>query len=388
MHASFRPRHAVLIAVLALVATSGRELAGRIPQPDPVAEAIKRVQDRIAPDTRVSVFDIKAATRGTALEVTGEVDGAAAREAVLQALRDVGRSPVVDKIVVLPDPQFAARPLGVVTVSVAVMKTRASHESELASQLLMGSVVRILKRNGWYYVQSLDDRYLGWMEPDHLALMAKADVEAFEHAPRVVVVSPYAWVRSQPSGDAPPVCDSVIGDIFRTTGRAGDFLTVQLPDLRTGYVSQHEVSDYADWKAARRVTADTVEQTARLFMGVPYLWGGTSVKGFDCSGFVKIVFHLNGLELQRDADQQADEGAPVALDPSFSQVRRGDVLFFGPRPGAVNITHTGIYLGAKLFIHCAGLVKLNSFDPASPLYNANLLGRLVKVRRMSFPPHA
>ena len=109
---------------------------------------------------------------------------------------------------------------------------------------------------------------------------------------------------------------------------------------------------------------------------------GTSAKGFDCSGFVKTVFRLNGRELQRDADQQSNEGVAVATDDELSQLKKGDVLFFGPRAGVTRITHTGIYLGGKLFIHCSGLVKLNSFDSASPIYSENLLKRLVKVRRM------
>jgi cell wall-associated NlpC family hydrolase len=160
---------------------------------------------------------------------------------------------------------------------------------------------------------------------------------------------------------------------------------VQLPDGRKGFVADADATDYQAWKASRRISPEAIERTARRFMGVPYLWGGTSAKGFDCSGYLKTVFRLNGLELQRDTDQQATEGVAVPTDNDLAEVRKGDVLFFGPRAGVTRITHTGIYLGGKLFIHCAGMVKLNSLDPASPIYSENLLKRLVKVRRFATP---
>ncbi len=287
----------------------------------------------------------------------------------------------------LPDPAFAEKPLGIVTVSVAVQKTKPSHASELGNQLIMGMVVRVLKKEGgWYYVQSLDDRYLGWMETDHLAFVTKEQADAFSqgaarHRDGALRVRAREGGRRCAAGVRPGRGQR---DARGRTVPSGWF-AVQLPDGRVGFVSRADAADYAPWKASRAITPENIEQTARRFMGVPYLWGGTSAKGFDCSGFVKTVFRLNGFEPQRDADQQSNEGAPVDTANDLAHLTKGDVLFFGPRPGVTRITHTGIYLGGKLFIHCAGLVKLNSFDPASPIYSDSLLKRLVKVRRYSKP---
>ncbi|HEY3381717.1 MAG TPA: NlpC/P60 family protein [Vicinamibacterales bacterium] len=383
MHRLHRSRRIAFAALLGLiVATSAPTIRGTVGQAAP-ADVINRVKAQYAPDTRLTVFDVKAEAKGNALEVSGDVEQTAAKDAILKALLEAGYANVVEKIAVLPDPAFAAKPLGIVTVSVAVMKTKPSHASELGNQMVMGSLVRVLKReSGWYFVQSMSDRYLGWMEPDHVAFMTKERVDAYQQASHAIVTSWFTVVREQAVDNSPVVADLVMGNVLETTGKSGTWQAVTLPDGRAGFVDGAAVTDYATWKSSRALTGENIEKTARLFTGVPYLWGGTSPKGFDCSGFAKTVFRLNGVELQRDADQQSNAGEAVATDNDLAQLRKGDLLFFGPRPGVARITHVGIYLGDKRFIHCAGMVKLNSFDPASPIYSDTLLKRLVKVRRM------
>jgi hypothetical protein len=97
------------------------------------------------------------------------------------------------------------------------------------------------------------------------------------------------------------------------------------------YLAQ-SAEGYAAWKQARQPTAECIESTAWQFIGRPYLWGGNSPKGLDCSGFTKTVCFLNGLALQRDSSKQAGQGAPVPLDADLSQLKKGDLLFFGRRP--------------------------------------------------------
>jgi len=352
----------------------------------PADDFLKAVKERFAPDTRLAVFDVTTAREGDALVLKGEVEDAAAKDAALKAARDAGHANVVDRIVVLPDASVGPRGLGVVTVSVGHMRAQPRHAAELVNEVLMGAPVTLLKKqSGWYYVKAGTEKYLGWMEPDHVALMTPDELKAWNTAPKVIATTYFALVQETASHVAQPVTDVTIGDVLKSNGVRSGWVDVELPDGRKGTIEQLFVQDLGAWKTSRRATPDDIEKTAKMFFGVSYLWGGTSAHGFDCSGFVKTVFFLNGIDLPRDADQQGEQGQEVSIDRDFADLRKGDVVFFGPRPTGdrtQHISHVGIYVGNKEFIHCAGRVKRNSFDPKSPLYSENLLKRLVRARRM------
>ena len=159
----------------------------------------------------------------------------------------------------------------------------------------------------------------------------------------------------------------------------------RIQDERAGYLPKKSAEGYEAWKQARQPAAENIERTARRFMGRPYFWGGNSPKGLDCSGFTKLVFFLNGIELRRDSSQQARQGVLVPLDDNLSQLRKGDLLFFGRRPrrgGPDRVVHVGIYLGDKLFIHSSERVRISSLDPQSPLRDENRIRTLLQARRI------
>ncbi|MFT7249470.1 MAG: cell wall-associated NlpC family hydrolase, partial [Arcticibacterium sp.] len=118
-------------------------------------------------------------------------------------------------------------------------------------------------------------------------------------------------------------------------------------------------------------------------MGVPYLWGGTSWKGVDCSGFTRTSFLMNGVYLPRDASQQAFVGDLVNTSDGFEELNQGDLLFFGRETKqGPKVVHVAIYLGDLKFIHSSGMVRYGSFDKASLKFDSYNLDRFLFAKRI------
>jgi cell wall-associated NlpC family hydrolase len=159
---------------------------------------------------------------------------------------------------------------------------------------------------------------------------------------------------------------------------------VEYPDQRTGYVKKLESAKYNDWIKKVKPSGELIEKYARKFMGVPYLWGGTSVKGLDCSGFTKTSYLMNGFIIPRDASQQIFAGKDIDPELKFENLKKGDLMFFGRK--ATNstkqrVTHVAIWLGNGEFIHASRQVRLSSIDPDSPIYDEANKSRYLGSRR-------
>ena len=362
-------------------------------QNDPCKAVLAPVRAHYAPDRRVAVFDLLCDVQGSQIVVKGDVDQADARRAAVAAVTGANLGAVVDSIRVLPDPALAATPFGIVSVSVGHVRSNPAQSAELSTELMMGMVVKILKRQGdWNYIQSAD-RYLGWIEGRVLKFTTQSGIDAWVNAPRVIVTGAYGMVREKADTTSLPVSDAVPLVLLKDDGARGKWRAVETPDGRKGFIENRLVADYAKWTASRALTAENVERAAKRFVGVPYLWGGTSPKGMDCSGFTKTVFRLNGMELNRDANQQATMGADVPLGDDYAHLMKGDLLFFGSKATAdrpERITHVGIWLPGKQVISSRGGygVRIDSVDPKAPNFSDELLSSLVRARRIIGAPAA
>ena len=352
-----------------------------------LVNALKAVKEKFAPDRRIAVFDVSFEHKGTGLIAKGEVDNAAAKAEALRAVQTAFKGELLDSVRVLPDASLGDKTFGIVSLSVGNVRSKPGNAEELATQVLLGMVVKLLKKERGYYLIQSSDQYLGWLDSDALFVTNRSVVDDWVSAHKFIATGIFTMVREQPDAKAQPVCDLVAGGIMKSLGQSGSWAQVELPDGRKGFVERALVEDYETWKSTRKLTGENIEMTAKSLMGVPYLWGGTSVKGMDCSGFAKTVFRLNGMELNRDADQQALMGEDVNTGDEFQNLRKGDLLFFGRKATPErreSISHVGIYLENKTFIHTPSGrgVRLGSFDPASPYYDEPNLKRFVRVRRL------
>ncbi len=382
-----RFRRVLPALILCVIVSAGAVTTAQAPASVAGAEDIlKPVRERFAPDRRLTVFDVTVTTSPQGVVVGGEVERPEAKDAVMRAVRAAGHADAADRITLLPDAALGARQFGIVRVSVANVRSKPSHPAEMATQTVLGWSVRVLKKqSGWYLVHTDPDGYLGWVEELQLTLVTEEELKAWTAKARVIVTAPVTVVRERAAADAAPVTDVVIGGLLSNEGTEGAWLKVSLPDGRRGYIRGEETQDFETWRAAIRPAAGNIEKTALQFVGTPYLWGGTSSKGFDCSGYVKTVLRLNGIEMPRDTDQQAEQGTAVSIDGGFDLLRKGDLLFFGTRAAAGRpdrISHVGIYVGDGEFLHASGLVRRNSLLPSSPIYSESLRNRLLRVRRI------
>jgi gamma-D-glutamyl-L-lysine dipeptidyl-peptidase len=351
----------------------------------PYIEAIRKVEEKVAPDRRVVLFEVKVHRTGKKIILTGEVGSSETITAIMDAVQSTGNSEIVDSLSILPEQSCIGESCAFVRVSVAPVRKKPSESAEMVTQALMGSVLKILKvKQNWLFIQMAEDNYLGWVDAAQCIRQTQKQVDRWMNGTLIMATANFDFIRTHPSDSAQSVCDVTTGALLEGKGYNQDWFFVTLPDGRTGFLPKMSGTDYAQWKSCRNPTPENIEKTAKIYLGVPYLWGGASPKGFDCSGFTKTVFKLNGISLQRDADQQGMAGVNVPLENNMSRLQKGDLIFFGRKPKRgtpERITHVGIYLGQQEFIHCSGMVKLNSFDPSSPLYNEYLLKKLVKAKR-------
>ena len=272
------------------------------------------------------------------------------------------------RFVVLPA-DTDAPPSGLIAASsVADVRRGPLHTSELVTQIVYGDAVEPLKEHGDWFLVRLDDGYIGWIRSWHLSELSDEKQKSYaERAAHRVAIN-HAVVHQSPVGDALPVTDLVVGTalIAEDCGRRG-WRAVRLPDGREGFIATRSIEKLP---VGKRTSRDALSATGLRFLGITYVWGGTTPMGFDCSGLMQRIYRLNGTLIPRDADQQAlfgREKPPGDAD----DVATGDLIFFGK--SSQQITHVGMVLSEGLFLHAYGQVRVGSLDSSSQLYEAQLV---------------
>lgn len=343
---------------------------------------IDKIKQEYAPDKRVSIFNIEAfkATNG-AIIIKGETNLPNALSALKAKFPQ--QTALIDSVQILPAKNLKGLHYGVITLSVSNIRSKPKHSAELATQALQGMTVKIFKKqDNWFYVQT-PDHYLGWLDAGGLAVMNASDFEAWEQLEKVIYIKDYGYVYDLKTNAI--LSEVVIGNKFAIIDKNKKKFTVKLPDGRIGWIARSEAALYLDWILNRKIDPEHIIETATMFMGRPYLWGGTSPKGMDCSGFTKMVYYLNGVALARDASQQVKDGELVIIDPTLQNLQKGDLLFFGSPETTLKkekIWHVAIYIGAGEIIHASGSIKIESLIPGTDNFAEKRLNTLVRARRI------
>ena len=385
------------------------------------------VKGEFAPDSRDKTFEVNLIERDGKMIIVGSTTEKKAKETLIERLKESGIN-AEDKIRTLPDEALGGKTYGVVSMSVASFNSEPSFSAESGTQALAGMPVTVLeKSNGYWYRCVNMEGYTAWVITSSISRMTKEEYDAYLDMPKCIVNASYSYIYSEPSESSTPVSDLVLGCVVvndeikranpiyesyienqynynlasgfnlspnrKTLKRAKGWTRVHLTDGRAGYVKSSDLEDFNKWVTNAKPTEENIVATAKKFLGWPYVWGGTSIKGIDCSGLTKTCYYLNGYVLRRDASQQVKTGDEVNIDQwlkgertleSLKNLRPGDLLFFGrkaTKERGERITHVAIYIGNGKIIHSSNIVRINSLISSEENYY-NGAENLLRVRRI------
>jgi len=262
-------------------------------------------------------------------------------------------------------------PFAVVSLAALDVRRRPDHRSELGSQLLLGEVARLLAHSRdrlWWRVENQTDGYRGWVRNWGLIPVSAARAARWKARATARIVRGCVEAWASPRGG------SLVSPLFLNSrlipsGSRAGLRRLELPDGRRAWVPAGSIL------IGPRPGMELVARV-RSLLGVPYLWGGRTALGFDCSGFTQQVLAEQGVALPRDAWQQFRRTRALR---SGESARVGDLIFFGaPRSRP---SHVGIHLGAGYYAHARGRVMLSSVESDNPLCDKALRKQFLAVRR-------
>ena len=224
---------------------------------------------------------------------------------------------------------------GICHLPLAPLRSHPDDASEMVSQILFGQTLYILDSSNpkWTLIRVRDDGYQAYIGNKQCQAISKEEFENFNQHRQTVNRHGVRITQT----DKQITFEIPLGSILPTE-----------ENFRFGNYEYHH--DFVPQK-------ETLLDTARSFLNAPYLWGGKSIFGIDCSGFTQTVFSAHGTLLLRDASEQVTQSQGV---PSLSQARPGDLAFFANDKG--RIIHVGILIGDSHIIHASGCVRIDKID--------------------------
>ena len=334
----------------------------------------KSIKAQYAPDKRVAIFDISFDNSDNKIIATGMTNSKEAYQKLVDSLTSLDVS-YINNIRVLPDTVVGNKMFAVARNSVINIRSAPKHSAELGTQGLLGMSLKILDKEGDFYRIQTPDNYISWVDKGGIQKMNKGEFDTWNASKKIIFTRNFGYVYASKNKNSEIISDITLGGLLKYLSEDATFYEVKYPDNRTGFIKKSEAVVYENWLTNLQPSKENVEKVAKKLVGFPYLWGGTSAKGIDCSGFTKMVYLMNGYVIPRDASQQINAGKTVDKNLNLEGLEKGDLLFFGTKATEKKqqrVTHVGIWLGNnKLeFIHSSGNVHIGSMDKNQPNFDA------------------
>jgi gamma-D-glutamyl-L-lysine dipeptidyl-peptidase len=245
---------------------------------------------------------------------------------------------------------------GICNLAIVPVRSEPSDRSEIVTQLLFGEHIEILERqNQWARIKIQFDDYEGWVDSKQYQVISEANYNQLSKEAIILNADLIDYITSS------------------------DNLLLPIPlGASLSFLNNNEINtsnfDFEGTKTSGLKPKSALINTAFMYLNAPYLWGGKTPFGIDCSGFTQMVYKLNGYKIHRDASQQALEGEPLSF---IEESEAGDLAFFDNEEG--NIIHVGIIMDNNYIIHASGKVRIDRLDHLG-IYNPELNKHTHKLR--------
>ena len=343
-----------------------------------------------APDKNTELFDIEFNAKNDKLVLTGEVTTLSGYYKIKNSLSHK-HIKYKNKVRVLPDSAVGSNWFGVVKKAVINTRNLPKISAKLANQALLGMPLKVIDKKGDFYRIQTPDKYISWVAKEDIINMNKVDFTEWNQSKKVIFIEKHGFVYSDKDFKE-TVSEITLGSILKLVSNHEKYYEVEYPDKKKGFLLKNEAFPYDIWlknlasNDLMKGRQHNIENVAKSLLESPYLLNGASTKGMDASGFVKMVYLMNGFIIPKNIEQQIKVGKTVDKNLDFTELDKGDLLFFGEKATEEKqetASHVGIWLGndKQEFIHISENTRISSMDEKQPNYDQFNKNRYLKGKR-------